>query len=415
MNAGMTAKHKNILVLTYWSYNDALIQTYTLPYIRIIRKIISPKSKLYLVTFDNHNYPIGKQQEKKIKQELFNEGIRWIRFHYFPLGIKPILFAPFQFLKLLAICFSQKIHFIHAWCTPAGMLGYLLSKSTGISLIVDSYEPHAEAMVENGTWKKNAMAFNLLFYFEKKMSQHANAVIACVNNMKEYARQKYAVEFKRFYVKPAGVNLEQFSSANRKKTELLKKFGFENKIICVYAGKFGGIYLTKEVFDFFETAHEYWKDKFKILILTSHTKKEIKEYSQKSALDHNIITQLFVSHNEIADYMGLADFAITSVKPVQTKRYCSPIKDGEHWALGLPVVITPNISEDSGLIEQFDAGSIIESFDKESYLKSVKKIDQLLSSFTIEELYKKIRPLAEKYRNFSIAEKVYKKIYSEKP
>ena len=28
----------NVLVLTYWSYKDALIQTYTLPYVRIIQK-----------------------------------------------------------------------------------------------------------------------------------------------------------------------------------------------------------------------------------------------------------------------------------------------------------------------------------------------------------------------------------------
>lgn len=403
----------NILVLTYWDFNDALVQTYTLPYVRIIRKTISEKSKLFLVTFDRNNSAIKSSEEEKIKQELLEEGISWIRFRYFPLGAKAIMSSVFAIFKLWSICIFKGVNFIHAWCTPAGTLGYILSKTTGTSLVIDSYEPHAEAMVENGTWKKNSKAFRLLFLFEKLQTKKAKAVIAAAPGMKEYAKEKYGFSPEMFFTKPACVNLELFSFANRKKSELVKKFNFENKIVCVYAGKLGGIYLTKEVFDFFKTAHEYWGDKFRILFLTSHSSSEIKAYCEASDLDLKIITQLFIPHNEIPDYMGLADFAITPVKPVPTKKYCSPIKDGEYWALGLPVVITPDISEDSALIEQYDAGAVIKSFDKESYLKSVTKIDRLLSSFSTEELYKRIRPVAEKYRNFTIAEKVYEEIYGK--
>ena len=35
------------------------------------------------------------------------------------------------------------------WCMTAGSLGYILSKTSGKNLVIDSYEPHAEAMVEN--------------------------------------------------------------------------------------------------------------------------------------------------------------------------------------------------------------------------------------------------------------------------
>ena len=42
----------------------------------------------------------------------------------------------------------------------------------------------------------------------------------------------------------------------------------------------------------------------------------------------------------------------TPVKPVPTKRYCTPVKDGEYWALGLPVIITEGISDDSGIIRE---------------------------------------------------------------
>ena len=42
---------------------------------------------------------------------------------------------------------------------------------SGIPLVLDSYEPHAEAMVETNAWKKRGIAFRTLFYLEKKSYQ----------------------------------------------------------------------------------------------------------------------------------------------------------------------------------------------------------------------------------------------------
>ena len=42
----------NVLVLTYWSFPDALVQTYTLPYVRMIRRALPAESRLYLFTAD---------------------------------------------------------------------------------------------------------------------------------------------------------------------------------------------------------------------------------------------------------------------------------------------------------------------------------------------------------------------------
>ncbi len=42
---------KKILVLTYWAYNGPLIQSYTLPYLRVIAKYNSIE-KISLVTLE---------------------------------------------------------------------------------------------------------------------------------------------------------------------------------------------------------------------------------------------------------------------------------------------------------------------------------------------------------------------------
>jgi hypothetical protein len=128
-------------------------------------------------------------------------------------------------------------------------------------------------------------------------------------------------------------------------------------------------------------------------------------------IDFGKVHVQFVNHAQIPDYMGLADFAVTPVKPIPTKRYCTPIKDGEYWALGLPIVITRDISDDSTIVEKHQIGSVMHEFTQLEYLRNIKEIDNLLKNNTLKELYAKVRRVAEQYRSFEIAEKIYKEIY----
>ncbi|MBI4945009.1 MAG: hypothetical protein HY840_01255 [Bacteroidetes bacterium] len=405
---------KNILILTYWSYKDALIQTYTLPYVRIIRKIISDDSKIFFVTFENNFHAISPAENKKIKQQLADKNISWISYSYRPLGVIALLKNIFSLVGLLWLCISKKITHIHAWCTPAGSLGYVLSILTGKPLIIDSYEPHAEAMVENGTWNKNGIAYKLLLMLEKLQSRRATTLIACSSGMKEYAFEKYQIDVAiSFFTKPACVNLDLFSfeKAMSESKYLRKKWLLKDKIVCVYAGKFGGIYLDQEIFHFIRVAAKYWGGKFRVLLLTNTSREQIDHYAEKTGVNKEIIISQFVEHKEIPGYLALADFAINPVKPVPTKKYCTSIKDGEYWAMGLPVVIPENISDDSDIIERNETGAILHALDEENYLVAVKIIDALLNSTLLQKKKGEIRNIAKKFRGFEIAEKIYQQIY----
>lgn len=401
----------NILVITYWGFNDALIQAYTLPYLKFILENRPENSKLFLVTLE----PGKRKQEIK---ELLNseqviklkkQGINLLPFRYYPFGIKMIFQWINIFFKLLTKIKREKIGFIHTWCTPAGAAGYVLSALTGKPLVLDSFEPHAEPMLESGTWKKNSPAYKILFYLEKKQIRRAKGVIACVEAMKEYSKEKYGYVPELFLHKPACVDLDKFKLDERKNPELLKEFGYENNIVCVYAGKFGGSYLEKETFDFFKTAYEHWGEKFRVLLLTSHTDEEIKNYCQQSNLPFELVIKTFLPHKDVPDYMGLGDFGIVPFIPVPSKRYGSPIKTGEYLAMGLPVVITKDISDDSDLIKKENIGYVLENLGDQQYINAVAAIDKLLKE---QNLRHRIRKIAEETRDFGIAKGVYKDLYN---
>ncbi len=404
-------KPANILVITYWSYKDALIQTYTSPYLKIIKKYLPAGSRIFLVTLEQSHLRMTDEELRATTAVLEKEGMRLVPFSYSRFGLRAIMKWLLFLWRLFRLCRRERITHIHAWCTPGGAVGYILSKLTGRPLVIDSYEPHAEAMVENGAWPKGGLAFKILFFFEKLQSKRAAFVIATTEGMKAYALEKYGVALEKFYVKPACVDLQLFSAADRKNPALLEKYKLTGKLVCVYAGKIGGIYLEKEIFDFFAVASRYWGDSFRALVLTDTAPERIRELAKASGLDASIVKVKFVAHAQIPKHMGLGDFAINPVKPVPTKRYCTSIKDGEYWAMGLPVVIPPRISDDSEIISRYGIGSVIKEFHEDSYLETIREIDKMLKAYSREELYDKVRSVAEMHRNFSIADHIYRDIY----
>ena len=399
----------NILVFTQWSFKDALVQTYTLPYINIIREIISPGRKIILVTSEQPHIALSKEENDQVNKDWKSRNMLLLPEPYKRFGLRKLIGTARNLSKLIGVIKNEKIKIIHAFCTPAGSIAYLLSKLTGADLIIDSYEPHAESMVENGTWKKGGMAYKILFSLEKRQTQRAKVLIATSAGMKQYALDRYRVVVKNFFVKPACVDLEKFSPSEKDST-LLEEFGFKNKIVCVYAGKLGGIYLKEEVFDFIKLCYDRWKNDFRFLILTNATKEEINAEVKRVNLPGNIVESKFIYHDDVPRYLSLGDFAINPVKPVATKKYCTSIKDGEYWAMGLPVVISPQISDDSEIIEKENTGVVVDFSDNVALVGSIEKLEALIMDKV--ELKERIRRIALRYRSFEIAKRIYQEIYN---
>ncbi len=344
---------------------------------------------------------------KKIKQELAEQGIRLVNFNYKPFGLRMFFKLMYILFYLIFFVLKNRIGVIHAWCTPGGSIGYVLSVVTGVPLVLDSFEPHAETMVETGTWKKTSLAYRVLFFLEGRQLKRARHVICAAEGMVNYSKKTYGVVKDRYYVKPACVDLELFNK-NTPPVQKLKEIPAD-AVVCVYAGKFGDIYLADEVFDLFRVAANYWGSRFRVLLLTNHSEEEIIELCRGAQLDPSVIIRRFVPHNEVPGYLAQGHFGICPVNPVPTKEFCTPIKNGEYWAMGLPVIITRNISSDSRLIADLNAGYVLQTLDEQEYHRAVVKIDELLKDISLAA---RIRAIAEQHRNFEIAAGIYASIYS---
>ena len=355
--------------------------------------------------------PIPFAETRNIKMKLKQENIHWVSFRYHPFGVRALITAIQALSSLRRLILKENISVLYGRCTPGGSLAYILSRLTQKPYVLDSFEPHAEAMAESGTWNRASLSFKLLYYLEKQQVKFARATIACVPQMKEYISKKYKVQPQAFFSIPACINFDQFQRNKKRRADLLKELNLQNKIVCVYAGKFGGVYLGQDCFDFFVEAEKYWGEKFRVLLLSKHPREEIDEWIQKSGFDAQKLRHLYIPHSEIAKYIELGDFGITPFKPIPSKRYGSPIKTGEYWAMGLPVIITPNISTDSSLVESEDIGAVIPTLTQEGYQSALQKIDCLLQLAGSERQQDKIRKIAVVERSFSLAHRVYKEVF----
>ncbi len=392
----------NVLILTYWAYDDALIQTYTLPYLKLIKEQLSTECRIWLVTYEPDQIRLAELKVAKF------DSFNLVPLPYSPFGGKAIFSTLRKLQTLKKIVKQHRIKTIHCWCTPAGAIGYMLAKRTGAELILDSFEPHAESMVENGTWKAGGTAFKILFKLEKRQAAKAKHIIALTKGMYQYCEEKYEVSPRSYFVKPACVDLDLFDP--EKYQNIRQQLGLSKEdTVCIYAGKVGGIYLEKEIFQFWKACAEVMEN-FKVIFLSNLSQESLNAYCTEVGLDPDIIVLKFVPHAKVPIYMAQADFALNPVKPVPSKRYCTSIKDGEYWAMGLPVAITPNISDDSDIISKNRTGVILEDFRHNSLLGNAKLLKNLISE---PELTVRIRNQAMEYRSFSIARDIYAEIYAE--
>ncbi len=391
--------------MTSWSFAGPLVQVATLPHVRMLQQAAGPNTQVVLVTQEKATYPMTEAERSEAHQTLREQHITWLPLDYKPFGAGAALRWAKDFAVLVHACRKHNVEVIHAFGTPIGFIGEPLSKLLRIPLVLDSYEPHAEVMVENGTWPRNGRAFKWLFASEKRQAHHATAALATTAAMEDYAKRTFGAAPSLLVPRPAPVDLERFHPDTSVHPDLAAWKG--DHTLAVYAGKLGGIYWKEEVFALMATSMQHWPGGLKWALLTDLPEHEVHALASEAGvhLDH-----LWIHHaspDEMPALLAAADFALNPKAPVPSQRYSTSIKDAEYWASGLPVMIPPGISDDSELIATHRAGVVIEGVD---FRGACRAMAQLLAEDG-PGAKTRARQLAEDHRSLAASQLAYNKVY----
>jgi glycosyltransferase involved in cell wall biosynthesis len=123
-----------------------------------------------------------------------------------------------------------------------------------------------------------------------------------------------------------------------------------------------------------------------------------------------VLVQRFVDHRVIPYYIGLGDFGLVPFIPVPSKRYGSPIKTGEYMAMGLPIVISKGISDDSELVSNQMIGYALRNQNMEEYHRALESLASLIENR--KSTSQKVVGLAKRYKNYDHIGLIYLSVYN---
>jgi glycosyltransferase involved in cell wall biosynthesis len=391
-----------LLYINYWGIDDALTISTVYPNLKIIRPYCS---EIYLATVERN----GK------KRASVPDDIVHVPFYsatWLPRILEKVYDVTFFCFKLFFLVKKRKIDLVICRGSMAAIFGVFLNRTTGLSFMVESFEPHSDYMAEGDTWKKNGLEYRFQKWIEEQSSNRALYVMPVTHNYANFLTEK-GVPSERILVMPCCVDIEKFSYNEIARMQIRKKLNIAGTaIVGVYVGKFGDIYLKKEAFTFFKQAYDFFGDSFFLIILSPQ---DIKEIEANLAVENFPKEKAFVStvsHDSVPEFLSAADFSFSLVRTSPSRKYCSPVKNGEYWANGLPILLPKGVGDDEMIIRMAKAGGAIFDIDDGTIMPSLSVVKELISYGRLD-LARKISPIALQHRNFEIIANGYKEVFTK--
>lgn len=409
-------KPKTIFIFAYYSMKDPVFQSAVMPYFRNFPNL--EQFRFVLLTFEQKQYECSRSEKEQIKQELLKENILWYDTKWHSGRFKMIKKA-FDFLwGILFSCFlvfKFRAKAVYSEAFPGAIIGHYISIFTFTKHLVHTFEPHADYYIETAVWTEKSWEARVLKYFERKIAARCTYIFTATEGMidkiKSWGKPARGTECYRV---PSCVDLNIFYRNESARTEIRKDFGIkEDEIVLVYLGKFGGYYWDEELFRFFACCEQFSKIKFRYFIFTTEAQEPLRDAFAKANItsDKYLIKKL--KREEVAEYLSAADLGISAVRAFPSKRFCSPIKDGEYWACGLPIVIPENVSDDFLFTKEYQLGYVLKDTTDESFQLLLNEIYHRQQNESSVDMFKRTLQFVENDRDVEKYKALYASLFDK--
>lgn len=400
---------KNVFFLSYDGLSDPLGFSQITPYLEIISK---NKIKLNIVSFEKKNkYKIHSQNINKI---LLKNNIKWYPLYYSNKfkKLSKIYDVLKFFLKVFIIIFLKQDVIFHARGHIPAYIAYIFHKIFKYKIIFDFRGLWIDERLDNGNIDMSKKLEKYIYYFLKKLEEKTLKVSSNIIVLTEKAKKElvniYNINIEKISLIPCCTKYSLTYFNNKQLASIKKRLQFaEEDFVLTYIGSLGGVYLLKNMLDFFLTMVKIKPNSF-FLILTNN--KEIAEreiYKNYLSIKKNIIVKNIQNH-QISFYLSFTDYTISFIKPTYSRLASCPTKLSESFANGVPVISNENYGDINEIIINFKCGELIKEFNTISYKKTINKI---LNSKPINRKF--VRENTRDYFDINNAKIKYNLVYKD--
>ncbi|MFZ1688184.1 MAG: glycosyltransferase [Flavobacteriales bacterium] len=388
-----------ILYISYWSLSDPLTPAVIYPYFPLLH------DKGAQITF--YTFEVSRDKVKQAPVDFPYVEHRPI----FPVSLGMGGLSKIELIlrgrqALIREARRGGYDLVMAKAAMAGALAHMVHTATGLPYVVESFEPHSEYMVECGVWRRSGLRFRFAAHYEKLQVAHAKRIITVTHNHRHDLIAE-GVDPSRVSVIPSITDLKRFAFDPAERARVRAALGIATDTITgIYVGKFGGLYYDQEAFVLFKRAMERF-DGMRLIILSPMDKEWIMGRARQAGIPLDRVHVTSARHDDVPSYLSASDIAFSPIKPAPVKLYQCPVKNGEYWANGLPMLMTDLVADDHRLLRQGIGGSVF-SNDMGDVGPALDTIARILAD---PDHRSSIAGLARKYKSLDLAREVYATLF----
>lgn len=377
------------------------MQTQVIPYLREIAK---GGVVVHLLTFERQPdvfWPIEAQREEK--ENLAKSGIFW----HFLTYHKRFSIAATVYDVLNGVLFvtrlSRKtgIDILHARAHVPLAIALLARVFLRVRVIFDIRGLMAEEYVDAEIWREGSIPFRIIKWIEHWGLKQADGIVVLTERFRSYLIGQGLCEADAITVIPCCVD-----NSHNDNEKVAKSENFE----LVYAGSVTGLYLLREMVEFFRIIKEVRPNAF-FRVLTAGDSAYVRKVFSEFGIDEADYTVEQVSPGDVLFRVKSSHAAISFRKPTFSQIAASPTKIGEYLSCGVPVIVNSGIGDADNQVMSDGTGVIVDSFSRNDYLKAVRDLLEMMEN---EALAEKCRQSAEKrFDLLGVGGPAYRRLYEK--
>jgi glycosyltransferase involved in cell wall biosynthesis len=361
------------LYVCYLPISDPLVETQVVAY---LEGLAAAGHRIHLLTFETRRR--SRSERCELRARLAARGIGWhaLRYHKRPSLPATLADAVLGALYAAWLLRRHRLEAIHARVHVPAAISLLAGVLSPHLLLFDVRGLMAEEYVDAGRWKQGGLSWRITKWVERRALRRAAACVVLTPQARGMLPEIAAGP--PTTVIPCCADLDRFRVDAKARERARKRFRLaDGDPVMVYIGKFGGWYLQEQMVSFYGAARQRLPG-LRFLVLTQDDPALIEaELGRRGveAADYRIDR---VPPEEMGAALAAADFAISFVAPLPSKRASSPTKLGEYLAAGLPVVATAGVGAMDEPIRRARAGVLVDD-SRRDYAAAAEQLAGLLA------------------------------------
>jgi glycosyltransferase involved in cell wall biosynthesis len=361
-----------VLYITYWGALEQLGQSLVIP---AVKKLAQMGADLTLVTFEKPADLAKTEEMARVRSLLEVDGIEWIplKYHRTPRIPATLFDISNAVVRSLLKSLTKRYDILHARTYISGLIGLALAPLIGAKFVYHNEGFYPDEQVDSGVWAENSRPHQVAKNLENKMYSRADGIIALshqaqtvIKLLPEVNRKKTPVIFV-----PSCVDLETFQLPET------QPIFSDDEIKLVYVGSVGGRYILDKIGAFVAAARKTGKN-VTLQIFSKSDSDLITQMLDSAGLERQAWGVEAAPYLQIPKLLTKYQAGIHFLQKGISEHSGSPTKIGEYWAVGLPIIVTPNISDTDDIIIRNQVGIIVKDHSEGAYLRAFNDLLDLL-------------------------------------